>query len=52
MGRACRTYGNKLKCIQRSRWEDRKKRDRLEDPGTDAKIIVKWISKGGWERVE
>jgi len=41
MGGACSTYGGEL-CIG-FWWGNPRKRDHLEDPGVDGRIILRWI---------
>jgi hypothetical protein len=33
-------------------WGNRRERDRLEDPGMDWRIMLRWIFRGGMERMD
>jgi hypothetical protein len=43
MGRTCGTYGGEERCIQGFSGGNLKEGDRLEDPGVDGRIMLKWI---------
>ena len=43
MGGACRAYGGEERCIQGFGGETCGKKDHLEDPGIDVRIILRWI---------
>jgi hypothetical protein len=43
MGTACSAYGREERCIQGFGGGNMKERGHLEDPGLDAKIILRWI---------
>jgi hypothetical protein len=43
IGGACRTYGEKERCIQGFWWGNLRERDHLENAGLDGKIILIWI---------
>jgi hypothetical protein len=42
MGGVCSKYGGG-KAYKGFRWENLKKRDHLEEPGIDGKIIIRWV---------
>ena len=42
-GKRCSTYGGEKKVHTGFRWGNLKERDRLEDPGVDGRIILRWI---------
>jgi hypothetical protein len=54
MGGACSTYGES-RVLYRVRMGRPEKRDSLEDPGIDGRIILRWIFKkwdvGAWNEV-
>jgi hypothetical protein len=43
MGRACRMYGGKQRCIQGFSGKNLKEGDHLKDSGVDGRIILKLI---------
>ena len=61
MGRACSAYGGEERRIQGFGGRYLRERDHLEDPGVDARIILKWILRkwdvgiwtgSSWLRIE
>jgi hypothetical protein len=45
MGGACCTYGGEERRYTGFWWGNLRKRDNLEDPGIEGRIILKWILK-------
>ena len=43
MARACSTYEGEERCIQGFNGGNLRERDHWEDPGVDARIILRWI---------
>ena len=43
VGGVCSTYGGRRKVLTGFWWGNLIERDRLEDPGVDGRIILKWI---------
>ena len=52
MGGTRSTYGGEEKCVQGFGGGNLRKRDHLDDPGVDGRIILKWIFRkwgvGAW----
>jgi len=47
MGGACTTYGGEERRIQGFGGGNLRKRDHLEDPSVDGRIILTWIFRSG-----
>jgi hypothetical protein len=43
MGGACSMYGGQQRCILGFWWGNLRKRDNLEDPGLEGRIILRWV---------
>jgi len=60
MGRVCSAYGGRRKAYTEFWWGNLRKRGRLDDPGVDGRIILRWIFRkwdlevwtgSGWFRI-
>jgi len=43
MGGACSTYGGRVEVYTGFSWGNLERRDHMEDPGVDGRIILRWI---------